>query len=320
MILVKQTFSRAVNSYSHREPLYYLVLRLPSHYFPWGILLPFAAWSAFGARKSGQAGGAAFAAVWAVAYVAFFSLISGKRTGYILPIAPALGILSAWYLAGPASAGGRASVIRLWLHRLAFSFLAFLALVFIGAAALTGVILPRIEEDPVTLQEALAVLTPAWRLCMIAAFLLPAAVVCIGLVQAVRGRISDHLLAAAVILFIAVLLPCVGTAGNVFKSGRLFCEQARPYIEQASAVHLYPQDFSGVYNLYTERVSIPVIPDKETLQVVLAEPGTLVIGRRKNLLTVFTPDQLADMTLVARSVGHRRMLLVRGGAGRPAGG
>jgi len=251
-----------------------------------------------------------FASIWAIVYVAFFSLISGKRAGYILPIAPALGILAAWYVAGHGAIGPKAAVARLWVHRIAFGVLLLLSVVLVAATALACPILVRVEEDPGLLKEALERLTPAWHVCAIL-FLLPAAVACIGLVRAVKGRhINDYFLATAVFVLMAVGQPCVGWAANVFKSGRLFCQEAMPYIQKARVVNLFPQDYSGVYNLYTGIVSMPVITEADALREALNRPGTVVIGERSRLLKDFTSEELAPLTLMERNVGHREMLLL----------
>jgi 4-amino-4-deoxy-L-arabinose transferase-like glycosyltransferase len=315
-ILIKQNLGRAVSSYSHRNPPYYFLLRLPSHYFPWALVLPFAGWAAYRMRKSGEAGGALFATTWVVVYVVFFSLISGKRAGYILPIAPALGILAAWYLEGPLRGEPRTVAVRLWVHRIAFGLLAVVSVAVIAAAALARPLLPRIEKDPSLVKEALVVMTPVWQIVAIALLLAPAAVIGLGLVHAVKARrVSDYMLASAILVLAAAGLPCVGSAVNVFKSGRLFCHEAMPYLRQARVVNLFPQDYSGVYNLYTGIVSMPAIDDEDALKAALDRPGTIVIGQRKSLLNAFTPDELSQWTLMERNVGHREMLLL-GAPGR----
>ena len=318
-ILIKQNLGRAVRSYSHRNPVYYFLLHLPTHYFPWALLLPFAGWAAFRTRRSGQASGALFATTWAVVYVVFFSLISGKRAGYILPIAPALGILSAWYLAGSGSTGPKVATVRLWVHRVAFGVLALFSVTLVAAAALARPVLTRIEEDPNLLREALGVLTPTWHVCVLSLLLLPAVVACVGFARAVKARrINNYALAFAILLLMAVGQPCMGSAVNVFKSGKLFCEAAMPYVSRADVVHLYPQDYSGVYNLYTGLVHMPVIRGEAPLREALARPGTVVIGQRKRLLQALTPDELAGWTLMRRNVGHRKMMLLGAPREEPA--
>ena len=318
-ILIKQNLGRVMRSYSHRRPPYYYLVRLPFHYFPWVLFLPFAAWAALKERGKGQGGPGVFAAVWVLVYLAFFSLVSGKRMGYILPIAPALGILAVWYPGRP-SGGPQTAAVRLWVHRIAFGLLALLAVALVAGAALARPILTRIEGSPGVLAEVMGILTPAWYVCVISALLLPAVVACIGLVRAAKGRrVDDRLLAATIVLLMAVALPCIGSVVNVYKSGKLFCEEAKPYVAQARVVHLYPQDYSGVYNLYTGRVRMPVIQDEEALREALARPGILVIGQRKSLLKVFTPDELTGLTLVQRNVGHRKMLLLGTAPGEPPG-
>jgi len=315
-ILIKQNLGRTVRSYSHRNPFHYFLLRLPGHYFPWALLLPFAAWAALRRRGAARDNAALFAAVWVLVCVGFFSLISGKRIGYILPTAPALGMLGAWYVSAQAGDEGRRRAVVLWVHRLAFGVLLLVAGALIGAAALARPILVRIEENEELLNEALRAVTPAWQVCAAAALMLPLALACVGLAQAAaKGRSRPALLAVATLALVATTLPIVWPVVNIFKSGKLFCEAAMPYVSRADVVHLYPQDYSGVYNLYTGLVHMPVIRDEAPLREALARPGTVVIGRRKNLLKALTPDELAGWTLMRRNVGHREMVLL--GASAP---
>ncbi len=91
---VHQTAGYVSESFSHRRPIWWYVPLLPVLLFPWSFWPR--AWLAFGAAKtmSGDPG-VRLCAVWAVAVLIVFSLISGKQAHYPLLMFPAVALLLA---------------------------------------------------------------------------------------------------------------------------------------------------------------------------------------------------------------------------------
>jgi len=97
-LTIKQALGRAVKSYSHRGPFYEYVEHYPLLFYPWFLLFIPAVMSAVSAWRRRREEGALFALVWFGAVFVFFSAMSGKRNGYLMPLAPAFGLLMGRYL------------------------------------------------------------------------------------------------------------------------------------------------------------------------------------------------------------------------------
>jgi 4-amino-4-deoxy-L-arabinose transferase-like glycosyltransferase len=334
-ILVKQNVGRVVQSYSHRQPFWYYVPRLVTHFFPWALFLPLAAYAAVRQRRTDGDGVCLFSVVWMGVYVLFFSLISGKRMGYLLPIAPALGIVTAWYLTTGVLQRPVQRAICVLILWVSFCCLMLFAAFQFAGTLFSGPLFALAESRDEVLREVKHAATPLWHAAAPAAAALPLLAVCFALVwlavvlviclasafekghfsrasEAAQRfyRASVALLAASVFLLACSLSVVLMPVVNVYKSGKRFCEEAEPFLGAAQTVNLYDNDFSGVYNLYTGRVSMPVLETPEGLRAAAMSPGTAVIGDRKQFAKVFTSDELERLTLMQRDVGHRSMMLI----------
>ena len=98
-ILFKQTVGRAVDSYSHKQPFYYYLVNFPADFNPWTIFIPSAVIFFWRKKKQGGQLNLTFPLVWFAGTFIFFSLVSGKRNLYLLPLYPAAALLMArfWY-------------------------------------------------------------------------------------------------------------------------------------------------------------------------------------------------------------------------------
>ncbi|MEK8089288.1 glycosyltransferase family 39 protein [Thermithiobacillus plumbiphilus] len=83
----------------HRGPVFFYLLTLPLALLPWSILLPqalVAPFRQYGPRMIEAAPAQAFLLLWALVWIAFFSLAATKLPNYIWPAYPPLFILIAW--------------------------------------------------------------------------------------------------------------------------------------------------------------------------------------------------------------------------------
>ena len=93
-IVVRQNAGRAVHSFAHQKPWYYMLINFPLLALPWTFLIPI-----------GVRGGKIliternraylFHLIWFLTVLVFFSLMSGKRGRYLLPMFPAASVLLA---------------------------------------------------------------------------------------------------------------------------------------------------------------------------------------------------------------------------------
>ena len=311
-ILLKQNIGRAVGSYSHRGPFYYYILWWPYYFFPWSFLLPLAVVAAF-RRWRREDGVILLGALWLVVPFAFFSLMSGKRMNYVLPATPAVGIVCAWYLTSGREGMGRALRAEKWLFSAAFASVALGVLTLMAGVLFAPSMIQRMYAEANLGTEIRAFLTPVRTAAALAMLGIP-------LVMSIVATFSSHWPATrrAVVLAVVTLLLSLPVdllltpAVNTFKSGRDFGATINRYAAGGKAVCLYGNEYSGVYNLWTGRVRIPLIDSANLLRIMLADPDALVISDLMRIEEVLDPAELERHELAREHVGHRTMLLLRG--------
>jgi len=128
-ILFMQTVDRYTNAWHHREPFWYFILEvIPWLWLPLTALLPWLVpqWRR-ALRDRDRDMRIALLAAWAVLVILFFSISTGKRGVYVLPVLPAFVLMCAPYLHFIAT--------RVAAQRLIFSLAALIA----GACSLAAV-------------------------------------------------------------------------------------------------------------------------------------------------------------------------------------
>lgn len=85
---------------NHSGPIFYYVIALLMGCFPWSVFLPLAVWQLRTRLVKGDTWGDSdrFVACWAGVWFVFFSFASTKLPNYVLPMYPALALISARYL------------------------------------------------------------------------------------------------------------------------------------------------------------------------------------------------------------------------------
>jgi 4-amino-4-deoxy-L-arabinose transferase-like glycosyltransferase len=92
-IILNQMLGRVYDSWSHKEPFYYYFLSFPPLLMPWIFFLPGAFVYGFSKRRQSAGEDMLFPTIWFIAVFIFFSLCSGKRTLYLLPLLPAFALM-----------------------------------------------------------------------------------------------------------------------------------------------------------------------------------------------------------------------------------
>lgn len=98
-LLIKQSAGRAVESFHHAQPPWFFLGVVLPVALPWIIFLPGGLRAAWKMRNAPAARAALGCLAWAAAIFVFFSIISGKRSGYVLPLFPPLALGIAWGIA-----------------------------------------------------------------------------------------------------------------------------------------------------------------------------------------------------------------------------
>jgi len=91
-ILINQILGRVHDSWSHKAPFYYYFTRLPQIMLPWVVFLP-SAFIYFFIRRREISADYLFPTVWFITIFVFFSICSGKRELYMLPLFPAFALM-----------------------------------------------------------------------------------------------------------------------------------------------------------------------------------------------------------------------------------
>ncbi|MDP6438435.1 MAG: glycosyltransferase family 39 protein [Candidatus Brocadiia bacterium] len=319
-------FARVRESESHGAPFHFYLLQAPLFLLPWMLVLPLAVIAAVRRWRTEREHLPLLATAWLIVPVLFFSLISGKRIVYILPIVPAVGILLGWYFTADGVRQGGLLAAEKWLMGIAFCLLIALAVALVlapgFAAVLSGAkgLRDMFKIDSEALELVRDVFTP-WRVAALA--LLPMLLVslCVwGLTTSVAtGARRAALLAGAVLAFSLPVDLVLTPMANGFKSGRDFGLLARGHAREDEPIYVFGDNFSNLYNLYTSRVHMPLLErdEGERLRGLLSRPGTLVISRRKRINRVLTPDEQQRYIVHEKRVGHRIMVLLRGRASAP---
>jgi hypothetical protein len=103
--IVEENLNRFFGGSGHSHPVYYYIPYLFAQGLPWAVILPVVLWDAF--RKNPSATeDTLFFKVWFAVMFVFFSLSLGKRPVYLLPLYPALAILTALGLFAQRSVAG----------------------------------------------------------------------------------------------------------------------------------------------------------------------------------------------------------------------
>jgi len=140
-ILGLQIFGRIHGSWSHRKPFYFYLQNFGADSLPWFVLLPGAVTKYFRDASERSTAQTRFVVTWFLTIFIFFTVMSGKRNVYILPLYPAYALFAAKYLCDLISARERRRV----------ELKAYLALLFIAALG-AAVALP-IVHSPFRLPE-----------------------------------------------------------------------------------------------------------------------------------------------------------------------
>jgi len=264
--LGRQVVGRVVDSYSHRNPLYYYLLVFPGDFFPWSLFIPSACVYLWRSRSAQT--GLALPLAWFVGTFIFFSCISGKRSLYLMPLYPAAALLVAKFWRDHLRMeGSGAACLRLKL----FSMPAYLLCGILGmaGAAVLSVLLLGLELP--------------WPIIDMQPALYPLAIVLVigGSIGAAlirrTGRLM-HLFATLALVMISayiVTAAAVFPAVNAFKSARPFCERIKKIVgPDDTLIASFEPD---MFNYFLRRYPIPRIEDPAGMLPELSSPARIYL-------------------------------------------
>jgi len=128
--LLSENVGRFFGGSGHSHPVYYYLGYLFSLAIPWCLFYPFMFWDWVKERGMNDDDDTRFLQVWFGVMLLFFSLSSGKRAVYLLPIYPALALLLARWSPRQVSF----DVFRTWFLRVVAGIAAISALIMLFVA------------------------------------------------------------------------------------------------------------------------------------------------------------------------------------------
>jgi len=249
-LVFKQTVQRYLEPWHHKAPWYYYLGVLWTDGLPWSLLVvPMAA--PLLRKRAWREPAALLPLVWIAVYLLVFSLSSGKRSVYILPLYPALALLGAHGLSKWQEGGWDRKGLTRVLLALAALFGGVLVAAFVAAPA------PVRPYLPVVLPGGVALV-----LCAAVSGLL-----------ASRGKVhaAAAALGAGCFLFLALAAAPVVHRLDPVKAPRGFAAAARPRLEAGATLGVFPSLVPSV-NYYCDAVT-PVFDTPAGAEAFLRETG-----------------------------------------------
>jgi 4-amino-4-deoxy-L-arabinose transferase-like glycosyltransferase len=314
--IVHQQVERYARSWVHQGPWYQYLGDFASGFLPWSLFVPgalVAAWRAWrDPRRAPPAADDAAAPgpipvwyplCWFASGFVFFSLSTGKRAAYLLPLYPAAALLLGWLWDRALGATRRSRWIAMPV-----ALLAAVAALAGGLAAVHGLgvlVLPR-RYIPGRMVDTLVPADPAWQIA--AAIVLLAGAATVWLTWR-RGRIGTTLVAIVAVTAVCLLGVTLVRAPQY---------EAR-YPARALAAHLAPLtptaepilsllgDYDFLVAFYLDRPIRPLPGPSELLPALRAGPRLALFDNNDRAL-------LAEpgVTILAEGrLGPKRIVLVR---------
>ncbi|MGZ8196015.1 MAG: ArnT family glycosyltransferase [Methylosarcina sp.] len=234
-IFLGQTSGRLVKSFAHQYPWWWYLQVLPVLLLPWLLLKPF--WTGL-KTLTFEDPGTRFCAAWIVPVFIAFSLVSGKRIHYLLPLIPAFILIVARII-------DEVTEQKLWekAHRLIISVYALLGLILIC--------LPWLNNKYRWLED-LSLLSPAWGgLLFVSAFLL-------GLIKADNAKQSIfYICTASVTALIIISCGFFSLKARYFDT-REAAQQISNLMAEQKNIAYYGSKYHGQYH-FNGRLTHPII-------------------------------------------------------------
>jgi 4-amino-4-deoxy-L-arabinose transferase-like glycosyltransferase len=292
-LLITTNVTRFFGSFPHARPFYYYVPTTPLYFLPWVLYLPgvILAYSSHVTHQEKK--NLLFSLVWAVGLFVFFSLSKTKRTGYVLPIFPALALLVGFLIDRALLCWGES---RFWKRSFIWPTFTFFALVTSVALGLPIYVWLR---------------APDWANTLVPFAVLVVLGVGISTVLIAKNRGYAGIL--TVVLFTAggVAYGADAIVGKVndVKSARSFCLTIKDRIPPGQKLKMF-QYYRPVYAYYTHRF-VENTGDPTTLQEWLSSNDRVyVVTTEKKYLGVKDAIALSIHIIHRQWVDHQYMVLL----------
>jgi 4-amino-4-deoxy-L-arabinose transferase-like glycosyltransferase len=311
--IVHQQVERYARSWVHHGPWYQYFADFTTGFLPWSLFVPgalaLAWWAWHGARPSLAAArrtpGTAetepsapflFPLGWFVAGFVFFSLSTGKRAAYLLPLYPAAALLVGWMWAEAIREGRRSRWLAVPVALLA------------GAAALAAVailVVPR-RLIPGRMVDTLVPADPAWQLAAAILLLAGAAGVAVAWRRGRPGGALAAIVGAAAVCLLGVTLVRAPQYEARYPARALAARIAAQVPPDETVLSLLA-DYDFLVAFYLDRPIAPLPGPSELLPALRDRPRLALLDNNDRALLA-----LPGVTVLAEGrLGPKRIVLVR---------
>lgn len=297
-LIGKHMFGRVADSWQHKQPFYFYLNEALWNFLPW---LPFAVPAGIRAwRRRREEPMSAMALYWVLLGLVAFSLVSGKRIAYILPLAPAFALLVARGVEALLLEAERPERRTATVHVVMHLVLAGMGLSLVAVGLGVPLHAPKKEYVAEALRPLFGL---PGGLPLVGTGLMLAGLSVAGARLARRRRHATALwtmAAAMAVGFLAVDFTFVARADTFASPRRVAEEMDRLVPPGQGEVGIYPARppaakgveqyaYSGAYNAYSVRLRFDPLRDEGGLSSFLAAPGRRLVVAARSLLPPLPP-------------------------------
>ena len=297
-VLFKQTFGRMVKSFAHKEPFYYYLLKFPSDFLPWSVFIPAAGIHFW--RNRTKNNNVLFPAAWFAATFLLFSLVSGKRSLYLLPLYPAAALIMAKFF------GDLLRMEASDIPALQKRFITIPSQLLFGALAASCAVIMIAPAGKMSIVQKLAPAQPVlFPVALLGVTVSVGAILYIQKKPDIRYIMRALMLSFMVTALVTVLsiFPAVENTASVAP----FCAKIRALVgpDDTLLTSFDPERLN--YSLH--RYPIPIVIDRIALEKIFQSSETIYYLALKNDYENM-PEQLKNMlTLLEQGqVGHSKVV------------
>ena len=292
-ILFKQNAGRFASSFAHKRPFYYYFVNFPVNFFPWCIFIPSIAIYLFSKEVRKKTQNILLPVIWFAVVFIFFSLVSGKRDIYVLPLYPAASIITAWF-------------INEFVEQ--FREKRFKRIGYYPCYLLSAITLILGIFSPIVVYK----LFPQYTSSTIpfVAILLIGGLVMLRFVR--YARIIPFLFTIIFVIFFAFNIGTLKAIPilNQYKSAKEICDKANSDMKPGEKLAMY-DFFRDPYLFYTNRNHIEVLHGIDELRRFLnSNERVFLFIQEKDFNKICKLLEVPTFVLKQDSVGHRDMLLI----------
>ncbi|MDN3513772.1 MAG: glycosyltransferase family 39 protein [Candidatus Brocadia sp.] len=292
-ILFKQNVGRFASSFAHKRPFYYYFINFPVNFLPWSIFIPSIVIYLFSKKRHGKMQGILLPLVWFAVVFIFFSIVSGKRDIYVLPLYPTAALLTAWFLN---------EFIEQFREKPFKKTGYYPCYTLCGISLVSGILLPVAVYKIIPQYTSLTI--------PFTAILLTGGIIMVRFIR--YARIIPFLFTLVFVIFSVFTISTLKAipALNQHKSAKEICDKANAIMKPGDKLAIY-NFFGDPYLFYTNRNRIEVIRGlKDLKQFLDSNERVFLFIQKKDFKEVSKFPEIPLFVLEKDSVGHRDILFV----------